>query len=364
MKLPRYVVARKRSAEIVYYWQVPAKQRYQHTSGEVWPTGLVRLPADPMDMRVQAATLNHQLDTLKDNADISTRKGTLPWLVTEYEKSSYFTSLRDRTKQSYAQLSRYVLRWSDSKGNPPINGLTTQKILEFLNQYDTRKSLRDHIATYLAVILEYARRTGQIGTNPARRLGLKRAKRLKPIRTITVDQLLTLVNKAREMKLDHVAIGALLHFDLGQRQGDVLRLQKPRDYRDGVFRFKQSKTDQIVTIRPFLKETREALDTLPADQMMLVSMNKTAVNPATYVRDFRIVANACGYHDLWEMELRHSCVIYCERAGLTPGEIATRTGHGLASVIMILENYRYRDEVVAHQGAIKLEDYRNKTLSK
>jgi hypothetical protein len=159
-------------------------------------------------------------------------------------------------------------------------------------------------------------------------------------------------------------MGVLLHFDLGQRQGDVLRLQKPRDYKDGVFRFKQSKTDQMVTIRPFLKETREALDALPADQMMLVSVNKTAVNPPTYVADFRKVANACGFHDLWEMELRHSCVIYCERAGLTPGEIATRTGHGLASVIMILENYRYRDEVVAHQGAVKLEDYRNKTLSK
>lgn len=364
MKFPRYVVARKRPAGTVYYWQVPTKQRYQHTDGEFWPTGLVRLPSDPTDMMVQARTLNHQLDTLKSGVNPNTRKGTLPWLVAEYEKSSYFTSLRDRTKQSYAQLSRYVLRWSDSKGNPPVTSLTTQKILEFLNQYDSRKSLRDHIGTYLAVVLEYARRTGVINANPARRLGLKRAKRLKPIRTITVDQLMTIVNKAREMGLPHVAMGALLHFDLGQRQGDVLRLQKPRDYKDGVFRFKQSKTDQMVTIRPFLKETREALDALPSDQMMLVSRNKTAINPTTYVADFRTVAKACGFHDLWEMELRHSCVIYCERAGLTPGEIATRTGHGLASVIMILENYRYRDEVVAHQGAVKLEDYRNRTLSK
>lgn len=362
MKFPRYVVARKRPAGTVFYWQVPIKQRH-HAEGEAWPNGLVRLPDDPMEMRVKASTLNSQLDALKEGADISTRKGTLPWLVAEYEKSSYFTSLRDRTKQSYAQLSRYVLRWSDSKGNPPVTSLTTQKILEFLNHYDTRKSLRDHIATYLAVVLEYARRTGLIHANPARRLGLKRAKRLKPIRTITVDQLMTIVTKAREMGLHHVAIGALLHFDLGQRQGDVLRLQKPRDYRDGVFRFKQSKTDQIVTIRPFLQETRDALDALPTDQMMLVSRNKTAVDAPSYVRDFRIVANACGFHDLWEMELRHSCVIYCERAGLTPGEIATRTGHGLASVIMILENYRYRDEVVAHQGAVKLEDYRKRTLS-
>lgn len=361
--LPRYVVARKRPNGTVYYWQVPPRLRI-NLGDEVWPGGLIRLPTDDLDMKIEARRLNNQLDQLRSGSVSDTRKGTMPWLIGEYERSSYYAALSPRSRKSYRDMARYLTRWSQSKGHPQVTSLTTPKILEFLHQYDNRRALRDHIIRFLSVVMEYGRRIGLIQINPARRLGFKRAKRLKPIRTVTVDQVLTIVAKAKEMDLPHVAMGALLHFDLGQRQGDILSLQKPRDYKDGVFQFKQSKTDQIVTIRPFLKETREALEALPAEQMMLVARNKTRVEPRTYVMDFRRVADACGFADLWEMELRHSCVIYCERAGLTPSEIATRTGHGLASVILILENYRYRDTVVAHQGAVKLEDYRNKSLSR
>ncbi|TXH54475.1 MAG: hypothetical protein E6Q97_10870 [Desulfurellales bacterium] len=364
MQLPRYVVARQRPQGTVYYWQVPARLRV--TSGDhTWPVGVIRLPDDPVEMLSRASELNAELDYLRNGITTIAPRGSLPWLITQYEQSSYFAELRDKTKRSYTQLSKYVVKWSREKNNPPVAGLTPQKILEFLAQFEKRKSLRDHVATYLAIVLEYGRRNGVIADNPARRLGLKRAKRLKPIRAVTVDQLLTIVAKAGEMGLPHVALGTLLHFDLGQRQGDILALQKPRDYRDGVFHFRQSKTDQEVTIRPFLRETREALDALPSDRFMLVAdANGQAVNTELYVRQFRQVAKACGFHDLWEMEMRHSCVIYMEQAGLTPAEIATRTGHKLSSVIMILENYRYRDPVVAAQGAIKLEAYRNKSATK
>jgi len=363
MQLPRYVVARKRPQGTVYYWQVPDRLRVK-TETQTWPVGVIRLPDDPMDMLNRASELNAELDYLRNGIVTTAQRGSMPWLITQYEQSEYFAQLRDKTKRSYTQLSKYVIKWSREKNNPQVAGLTPQKILEFLARFESRKSLRDHVATYLAIVLEYGRRTGVIADNPARRLGLKRARRLKPIRVVNIEQLLTIVAKAREMNLPHVAIGTLLHFDLGQRQGDILTLQKPRDYRDGVFHFQQSKTDQEVTIRPFLRETRAALDSLPATQMMLVSINSSAVDSKKYVYDFRQVAKACGFHDLWEMELRHSCVIYMEQAGLTPGEIATRTGHKLSSVIMILENYRYRDPVVASQGAIKLEAYRNKSATK
>jgi hypothetical protein len=364
MQLPRYVVARARPQGIVYYWQVPARLRVK-TETQTWPVGVIRLPDDPIDMLERAAELNAELNYLRNGIVTTAQRGSMPWLIKQYEQSEYFAQLRDKSKRSYTQLSKYVIQWSREKSNPQVAGLTPQKILEFLARFESRKSLRDHVATYLAIVLEYGRRTGVVADNPARRLGLKRARRLKPIRVVNVEQLLTIVAKAREMGLPHVALGTLLHFDLGQRQGDILALQKPRDYRDGVFHFQQSKTDQEVTIRPFLRETREALDALPSDRFMLVAdANGQAVDPKVYVPQFRAVAKACGFHDLWEMELRHSCVIYMEQAGLTPGEIATRTGHKLSSVIMILENYRYRDPVVASQGAIKLEAYRNKSATK
>jgi len=362
--LPRYVVARKRPNGTVYYWQVPPRLRVTSDAG-TWPDGLVRLPDDHREMLTHAASLNRELDALRKGVVPCDRKGTMPWLIEQYEKSSYCEDLHPRTKMSYLYLSRRITRWSEEKGNPPVASLTKPKILEFLSGYDKRRSLRDHMASYLGGLLEFACRIGMIEQNPARKLGLKRARRRKPIRTVTIAQLMTIVTKAREMGMPHVAMGCLLHFDLGQRQGDILRLQKPRDYRAGTFQFHQSKTDQVVTIKPFLTETREALDALPATQMMLVSdADGSALNQRIYQRDFRTVANACGFTDLWEMELRHSCVVYAEQAGLTPGEIATRTGHGLASVIQILENYRYRDNTVASQGAIKLEDYRNKSLSR
>lgn len=362
--LPRFMVARHRGLKTVYYWQVPTHCRIT-IDGQAWPDGVKRLSDGRDQAMAEASVLNGQLDELRKGGTPGRRDGTMPHLIAQYEASTYFTALRPKTKTSYQYLSGKVLAWSNEKGNPLIKDLTTPKILEFLAKFETRRSLRNHLAGYLGVIMEYARRTGRIAQNPALRLGLKRAKRMKPIRIVTVEDMLAIVGKAREFNLPHVAMGVLLHFDLGQRQGDILRLQKPRDYCDGVFRFEQSKTDQPITIKPFLTETRLALAALPAEQFMIVAdKNGLAVAQRAYARDFRIVADACGFKDLWEMELRHSCVIYMERAGLTPAEIATRTGHSLQSVIMILENYRYRDQVVAHQGMVKLEDYRNKHARK
>lgn len=360
--LPRYVVVPKGRAS--FYWQVPAKRRVVK-DGKPWPKGVVRLPDDAGKMLAEAAKLNRELDEIRAGVDAAARKGTMPWLIEKYEHSPYFTELRARSKRSYQEMARHVLRWSKERGHPPFAQLTTPKVLEFLAQYDDRRSLRDHVSIYLKIVLEYACRIGEATNNPARHLGLKKARRKKPIRIVDVPQLLAIVAKAREMDLHHIAIGALLQFDLGQRQGDTIRLQKPRDYKDGQFQFKQSKTGQVVTILPFLSETREALAALPATQMSLVAgRSGLAVNEHTYRDDFRRVADAAGFHDLWSMELRHSAVIYMERAGLHPAEIATRTGHTLGNVMHMLESYRFRDNIVAHNGMVKLEEYRNKLGTK
>lgn len=360
--LPRYVV--RPSGRAAFYWQVPASRRVTR-DGKPWPKGVVRLPDDPAKMLAEAARLNTELDQIRAGDVPGSREGTMPWLIAKYEASSYFLELSDNTKRSYVDLAKRVLAWSAEKKHPLVAALTTPKVLEFLVPFDDRRSLRDHLVQYLAVVLEYARRTGLIQHNPARRLGFKKAKRSKPIRIVEVPQVLAIVAKARELGMPHVAMGVLLHFDLGQRQGDVLRLRNHVDYRGGVFQFDQSKTDQTVTIKPFLAETRAALEVVPSAQWSLVADQRgLRVKADRYKHDFRVVANAAGFHDLWEMELRHSCVIFCERAGMTPGEIATRTGHSLQTVIQILERYRYRDNVVAAQGAVKLEDYRNKTATK
>lgn len=288
------------------------------------------------------------------------QKRTMQWLIAHYEnpatKVSTFHKLNAGTKDDYRKLSKHVLAWAADRA---VRAITTPDVLAFLSQFGDRPSLQWHMASYLRVLLTHARRIGEVQHNAASALGLSKPKRQKAITVVDVTQLLSLVDTAHRMDMPHVAIGCLLHFDLGQRQGDILRLQKPRDYRGGVFQFEQSKTAQHVTVRPFLAETRAAIDALPLTQMMLVADHNGQRLPAwRYCRDFRKVADAAGFPDLWEMELRHSCVIYCERAGLTPGEIATRTGHSLKTVFTILENYRYRDPVVAAQGAVKLEEYR------
>lgn len=367
INLPRYVVARARSGRTVYYWQVTPKHRAK-VGDDVWPDGVIRLSDNPSEMLVTAKRLNDELDQRRAGALPETRKGSMPWLVQQYEHSPYFKKLRPKTQRAYQQLSGYILRWSKEKNHPAVADLRKAKVLEFLAQFEDRPALRDHIAGYLRIVLDYAELIGlrAEGSNSARRLRIGRAKRQKPIRIVEVPQVLAIVAKAHELKLPHVALGTLLHFDLGQRQGDVLSLQKPRDYRGGVFQFKQSKTEQVVTIKPFLKETRDALEALPHAQLMLVADQNgqgfaTEERQRGYVADFRKVADACGFHDLWEMELRHSCVIFMERAGLRPAEIATRTGHTLATATTILENYRYRDSVVAHHGTVKLEEYRRKS---
>lgn len=362
--LPRYVVALRRGGRTVYYWQVSKAHRVQ-VAGETWPRGVVRLPDEMAGMLAAARRLNDELDQYRAGVAPESRKGTMPWLIAHYEnpanKVSTFHGLAQKTKDEYRAYAKRVLQWSAEKRHPPVKDLTTPKILEFLTRFDDRPSLKAHAASYLRTLLRHARRIGEITHNPASELEIGRPRRQKPIRVVDVAQMLTIVTKAREMGLPHVAAGVLLHFDLGQRQSDVLRLQKPRDYRDGVFQFSQSKTDQAVTVKPFLAETRAMLDALPVAQFMIVAdANGQAVPQWRYGEDFRTVADACGFTDLWEMELRHSCVMFCHRAGLTAIEIATRTGHSLKTVLTILEFYSYRDTVVATQGAVKLEDYRRR----
>lgn len=363
MKLPRFVVRRAHKNNEVYYWQVPKHSRVV-TNGTEWPAGLIRLPLEADERERRAASLNAELDLLRAGATADTREGTLPWLIAQYEHTDRFKKRAPKTQRSYQEMARHLLKWSEQKNHPPVAAMTTPKILQFLATYDHCPSLRNHIASYLRLTMAYARRIGQVTTNPAVDLGLEGAKRRKPIVTIDLPGVLQIVAKADEMDRPWVGTAVLLHFDLGQRQGDILRLQKPRDYKDGVFQFAQSKTAQIVTIKPFLDETIARLNALPTTQLMLVGgRNGLAIKPRAYSGDFRAIADACGFKDLWEMELRHSAVVYMERAGMTPGEISTRTGHTLKNVYTILESYRTRDPVVAEQGANKLIAYRKRTNS-
>lgn len=51
--------------------------------------------------------------------------------------------------------------------------------------------------------------------------------------------------------------------------------------------------------------------------------------------------------------LRHSCVVQLARAGCTPSEIASVTGHALASIVSILSLYLPRDGQVAANAQAK-----------
>lgn len=375
IELPRFVIARHFPNKVSFYWQVPARLRFKGVvDGEqvAWPEKVMRLPDAIPEMLTRANQLNAELDRLRKVGFAENRHGSMPWLIENFEHSTSWAELKPKTQRSYKQLAGYVLKWSKTKNHPLVKSLTTPKVLQFLSDFDTRRSLRNHIAAYLRLLLRHGIRIGELQTNVADRLGLKKAKRKKKIRTIDVPELLQLVAKADEMGLSFVGTGALLHFDLGQRQGDVLSFQRrptsteavPNTYWGGVFNVTQSKTDKPLTLVPFLPETKARLEAQPHAQLMLVAgADGLAVKEDHYRKMFRKVAKAAGFHDLWEMELRHSCVIFMERAGLTPSEIATRTGHTLKSVLTILEEYRYRDSVVAHQGAVKLADYRNKVKS-
>ncbi len=147
----------------------------------------------------------------------------------------------------------------------------------------------------------------------------------------------------------------------GQRQGDILRL--PWSAYDGSsITLRQGKSKRRGVLGPILtipctQTLRRLLDLLPkTSPLVLTTKTGRAFRKRYFAALWKRSSERAGLVDLHFHDLRGTAVTMLSEAGCTPQQIATITGHSLASVGTILDKYLARTRSLAEQAIFNWEN--------
>jgi integrase len=215
---------------------------------------------------------------------------------------------------------------------------------------------------------------GQIANNPASRLDLPGAP--VRIRVGTDAEIRSIVEASDRVTIAGVALsaigdGTLTGLFSGQRKKDVLEFI-PGELSNSRIELVQSKTKARVSIpmAPRLVERIAAGRARRAKAGYRVVSQNIVINErtglpyhgGTFAEHFQIVRDEAvktcpSVADFTFPDLRDTAVTWYARAGCTVPQIASITGHSLASIYAILKHYLALDAEMADEAVRKLVEY-------
>lgn len=380
--LPPYCVPKPRKGGfLVVYFQVPGRLRPKG-----WPDKTPRCPVriDPANLAETVAKVcawgqrqNDELARMRAGDPAPRRnpvkeRGTLPWLANEYTKDDNpdWAALEPRTQSDYLKDIAIILKWSGAskRPHPPVTEIERKNVIAFLATMKDTPTKRRKVRGTLRLLFQHAVDLGTLDVNPADKIVLKVAKkvrqdkrRAKRERVLEwVAALDKIIAKADEMGLHSVGTAVLIASELAQRKSDVLDRRKGEHYQDGVFRFYQNKTGARVTV-PAPKRLRERIEAYCEGQIYLVVNEATGqpyVSAEQFDNAFKRVAAEAGHPGLWFSNLRHLGILNLKHAGIDILEIPPISGHSLAGIYKILEEYNIEDDETAARVIAKLDAHR------
>ncbi len=355
VKLPPYMVRVQRKSGVAFYFQVPARLRPKG-----WP-GAQRLSDDLAAAIGQAQTLKERLDAERAGMLRRPQEGSLPWLLGQYHLSEKYRCLAPKTQRGYDQCAQRLLAWSERNGNKHVNSITRPSVLKFLMKFDGTPAFRNAIAVFLRLLLRHALDIGLITTNPAEKLGLRRPKRLTPFHPFTDSEIDAFVAAADATGHPGIGDALLIATEIGQREGDVLKMRRGAEYRLGEFVFTQSKTGRELII-PATERLMARFAARPATLYLVADAEGQPYKEDWFRHLFRRIADAAGLPKTARfMHARHSAVMRLSRLGHSVLAIATITGHSPKTADQIIgSHYWERDSAVARGVIESLNQARRK----
>ncbi|MED5549765.1 MAG: hypothetical protein VX529_10435 [Pseudomonadota bacterium] len=183
----------------------------------------------------EAADLFAEMNRLREAPDGGGAwpRGTLRWLIQEWQKSEWFTEdLAETTRRNYEQQIASIVEWADRKavennaGLPlQVHRLTPKGVANFFHEFDDRPTKRGHVRRVLKNLCSYAIELGLRNDNPVDGVVMRRTKGAKRISALW-DQ--AFVDACAEWAYanDHPEAAAmvLLMWDCGRRPADIFRL--------------------------------------------------------------------------------------------------------------------------------------------
>jgi integrase len=272
-------------------------------------------------------------------------------IIVAFRGSPEFAKLAAQTAANY---TRYLAKIERAFADLPLEALddprVTRDFLDWRDNIGARSpSDADNAWKVLMRLISWARACGLTTYRPPERI--ERLYHSDRSEKIWTEEHIAAFMAVAPDYLQRVLVIAL---ETGQRQADLLQL--PWSAYDGQWiRLKQRKTGRKVNV-PVTRLLRSVLENTPrASPVILANSLGRPWLARTFREAWLRATRAAGIDDLHFHDLRGTAVTRLAEAGCTEAEIATITGHTLASVNSILERYLARTDKLAIAAIAKLE---------
>jgi integrase len=252
--------------------------------------------------------------------------------------------LKDRTREHYRKLlDAHIL--PTRLARLPIKSITADDVREWYADLDrSTPTLRAHCYGLLRTILGTAVADRKIGANPCVIRGAGSAKRAKPIRIATLDELVKLTDAMPQRYQAMILLAAWCALRFGEltelRRRDIDLDDRVIRVGRAVVRTKEGFTvtspkseagTRDVDVPPhLLPALRDHLveHTPPGpDALLFAAQHGRHLAPATLYRSFYKARDAAGRPDLRFHDLRHTGATLAAQEGATLAELMARLGH-------------------------------------
>ena len=344
---PRYLIRVEKAGRVYWYWQPSSEFRRLGWA----PRRLVEEPGGP-SIEAQAAALNRELDgwqRTKGPASVrlAARRGTIAWLIGELHDSDEWRRLATRTRRDY---ERHLDAIQGLWGNLPIAAVTARVVYGYRQKLAQKGTPRqsNYRLQVLRLLLEHARRIGEIEVNPAQRFRSFPLQRREQVWTdAEIDRFCHVADTP-------IALAMQLAIWTGQRQGDVLRMTWG-NIADGWIELRQGKTGRRLSI-PIARQLALILKEAPRRGLTIVASATGRPYREDHFRHRWLdTANRAGIKGKAFIDLRRTAVCRLAEAGCTIPEIAAITGHSVEDTARILDTYLRPTRAQAKAAITKLE---------
>ena len=353
IRIPYLIAKRQKNGRTLHYWQ-PATRLRQFG----WRSK--RLSDDLGAAIEEARALNASLNAWRaGEQEHGVRPETLPWLIRLYRTDERYLKLAPTTRRGYDQSLKLVENWSKKAANPPLRSLQRKHVKAFYRSMSATPAKANAVLRVLRLLLAFAVDEDYLDRNPAANPGLRSTPPRQQV--WDTEEIGRYLDSAEAMHRPSLGLALLLAANLGQRQGDVLRLAWSQ-YNGEEITLRQGKTSTLITV-PVTRELNAALARTPKRAPTIVVCETTGrpYKSDHFRHEFRRIAVKAGLEDRQFLDLRRTAVVRLAEAGCTPPEIAAITGHKLDRTMHILETYLPRTTPMARAAIRKLELYRKRT---
>ena len=291
------------------------------------------LGADPDRAIAAARALNAEVEA-RQRGEVVGRPdpSSIAGVIAAYRADPRFAELAPATRAGYRRILSEI---EQLEGRERVEQITRPYLFAVYRALQSRgRSQANAIMRVWAILLGYAHDTGLIADNPARRLRLAR---VEPRAEVwTPQQVAAFVAAAQAAGRASLGLAVLLAYEIGQRQGDVLRL--PWAAWDGVaFTLRQSKTGAAVRV-PVREDVRRQLEQLPrtSTQIIVAETTRAPFRPDHFRHEFARVRALAELPDTLQFrDLRRTAATELGDAGATDDEIRSVTGHRSRGVVAV-----------------------------